>query len=303
MFLLGTSPASIPSRNQRLDSIQGDPRTLPLVSKIPRLPAPPRRIFWRQYVRPGRPIILRGLLNDWPALAKWSFEYLREQADDICANVILVEPDRNDAGGGGYLESVTATSMPLSQYLDLASSETTGRRYYLANQALDALLPGLVRDTRSMPYASRALCRLTRSKTRVWIAPSGSVTPLHFDLLDNLVGQITGRKRFVLFRPEQARLLYCPSDLAQPFYSPIDLERPDLERFPLFAQATSIECTLEPGELLYLPRRWFHFVRSLQPSISLNVWFPTLSTIVGLGCSILRSRARRARMRSARDTA
>jgi lysine-specific demethylase 8 len=53
----------------------------------------------------------------------------------------------------------------------------------------------------------------------------------------------------------------------------IDVERPDLERFPLFAQAQGEELVLEAGEMLYLPPHYWHFVRSLSVSFSISFWF------------------------------
>lgn len=29
---------------------------------------------------------------------------------------------------------------------------------------------------------------------------------------------------------------------------------------------------LEPGQVLYVPRHWWHFVESLEDSISVNMW-------------------------------
>jgi lysine-specific demethylase 8 len=43
-----------------------------------------------------------------------------------------------------------------------------------------------------------------------------------------------------------------------------------LARFPNFAKATLWQTLLEPGDVLYFPRTWWHDFRSLEPSISLN---------------------------------
>lgn len=34
---------------------------------------------------------------------------------------------------------------------------------------------------------------------------------------------------------------------------------------------------LEPGDLLFVPPRWWHFVENLEDSISVNAWFPCVS--------------------------
>lgn len=45
------------------------------------------------------------------------------------------------------------------------------------------------------------------------------------------------------------------------------------ERFPGFKEAEYVEGVLGPGECLYLPPGWWHYVRSLSPSFSVSFWF------------------------------
>ena len=60
---------------------------------------------------------------------------------------------------------------------------------------------------------------------------------------------------------------------AQGNISRVDVERPDLERFPLFAKATHMDVVLGPGEFIYIPARCWHYVRALTTSVSLNFLF------------------------------
>ena len=47
--------------------------------------------------------------------------------------------------------------------------------------------------------------------------------------------------------------------------------RPDLAKFPLFAKAVPITFVLEPGELLFVPSRWWHTTKMLTPSITISI--------------------------------
>ena len=58
-------------------------------------------------------------------------------------------------------------------------------------------------------------------------------------------------------------------------YSQIDIKAPDLAKFPRFAEVRAAEVILGPGDLLYVPARWWHSVQSLDVSISINQWFCT----------------------------
>uniref|UniRef100_A0A7S0J9D4 JmjC domain-containing protein n=1 Tax=Calcidiscus leptoporus TaxID=127549 RepID=A0A7S0J9D4_9EUKA len=54
-----------------------------------------------------------------------------------------------------------------------------------------------------------------------------------------------------------------------------DLEDPDWERFPALRHARAMETTLSPGEVLWLPRFYWHVVRQLdhgEDNLSLNFW-------------------------------
>jgi hypothetical protein len=47
---------------------------------------------------------------------------------------------------------------------------------------------------------------------------------------------------------------------------------PDLGVYPLFANAVYAEVLLQPGEMLYIPRRWWHWVTSYDRNIALSIW-------------------------------
>ena len=55
--------------------------------------------------------------------------------------------------------------------------------------------------------------------------------------------------------------------------SQVDVENPDLAKFPKFAEAPWMECTLQEGEMLYMPPRFWHHVRSLSTSFSVSFWW------------------------------
>jgi len=57
-----------------------------------------------------------------------------------------------------------------------------------------------------------------------------------------------------------------------PNRSPIkDVDNPDLGTYPLFARAHATTFVLNPGEMLFVPSRWWHTARILSPSITLSV--------------------------------
>ena len=53
----------------------------------------------------------------------------------------------------------------------------------------------------------------------------------------------------------------------------VDVEDPDNDKYPLFSGARGVQCDLQEGELLYIPREWWHYVRSLSLSFSVSFWW------------------------------
>jgi len=103
----------------------------------------------------------------------------------------------------------------------------------------------------------------------------GTLYHCHYDLQPNLHVQLTGRKRFILFPPEDWKHLYpfpVHHDLDR--RSMVDLDAPDDVRFPQWSGASGYIVELEAGEALYIPPYWWHHVQSLTPeTTSMAMWF------------------------------
>ncbi|MEZ5302466.1 MAG: cupin-like domain-containing protein [Verrucomicrobiales bacterium] len=104
--------------------------------------------------------------------------------------------------------------------------------------------------------------------------PKGTRPPLHYDTLENLLPN-SRRKSFLVISPEFHDHCYPVNEDWQDGYSQIDIKAPDLAKFPRFAEVRAAEVILGPGDLLYVPARWWHSVQSLDVSISINQWFCT----------------------------
>ncbi|XP_022288659.2 HSPB1-associated protein 1 homolog [Crassostrea virginica] len=112
-------------------------------------------------------------------------------------------------------------------------------------------------------------------ESTLWIGTEGCYTNCHYDTYGfNLVAQLQGRKRWVLFPPWEGVNLYptrIPYEESSVF-SEVNIKNPDLQQHPLFKNARPYTVVLEPGQVLYVPHHWWHYVESLENSISVNTW-------------------------------
>ena len=103
------------------------------------------------------------------------------------------------------------------------------------------------------------------------------MTHLHTDQADNLLCQVAGYKLVRMYPPQSDPFLYAETrggNWSLNKFSPIDAEDPDLEKYPLFAQIPGcVETVLGPDDTLFIPCGYWHYVRALTPSFSLNFWF------------------------------
>ncbi|KAM6396337.1 HSPB1-associated protein 1 isoform 2-T2 [Pluvialis apricaria] len=95
-------------------------------------------------------------------------------------------------------------------------------------------------------------------ESTLWIGSEGANTPCHLDSYGcNLVLQVQGR------------IPYEESSI----FSKVNVANPDLKRFPEFRNTTAHVVTLSPGQVLLVPRHWWHYVESIDPiTVSINSW-------------------------------
>jgi len=142
---------------------------------------------------------------------------------------------------------------------------------YIQSTPIAEFLPGFEQDNRLDILDAPA-------SPRIWIGNRLTVQT-HFDLKENVACVVAGRRRFTLFPPEQTPNLYpgpFEFTLAGPPVSMVQLEAPDLERYPGFEEAWRHARTadLEPGDALFIPYFWWHHVQAeLDFNILVNYWW------------------------------
>lgn len=147
-----------------------------------------------------------------------------------------------------------------------APSADVGLRALIEEQVPLALL-GLTES-----HVSKAVVRVSRTASRV---------PMHYDAMNNLLLQVAGgSRRVLLLMPDNAPSLY-PEYVRAPrvgnqamrressdaaVFSRVDPRHIDLHNLPDAARAWALTATLQPGDALFIPAGWFHYVETVADS-------------------------------------
>jgi hypothetical protein len=252
----------------KLESVMANQQKLlelsPRYAEVEKRANVPLDEFFEKYVVGSRPLVLTDVARDWPALGRWSPQDLRERFGHL---QVEIQAERSADPHYEVNKLNHKRSVRLADFVDQVLAGGATNDYYLtANNELlsqPAFAP-ILADIGTLP----AFCDPAQLAQRAsfWFGPAGTVTPLHHDTLMLCHTQIVGRKRWRFISPLQTPLLYNHFEV----YSPVDIDRPDLSRYPLFEQATVLDVVVEPGETVFLPLGWWHQVTALDVSLSFS---------------------------------
>jgi hypothetical protein len=231
----------------------------------------------------GEPVVLRGLVSDWPAVAAARrspvelLEYLRRFDSGAPVDAILTPPEV--AGRIFYREGLEGFNfvrnrLPLSAVAEQAlryAGHAHAPAVAVQSAPVSACLPGFA-EANLLPAAD------VSAQPRVWLG-NAITTPTHLDEWFNIGCVVCGRRRYTLFPPEQICNLYIgPLDYA-PTGAPmslVQLHAPDFGQFPRFREALAAarSAELSSGDALFIPPLWWHNVESLDPlNLLINYWW------------------------------
>lgn len=235
-----------------------------------------KNIFDAEISAKREPAILRGL-DIGSACSKWSPEYLAQCGGEKTVKIHVCPTGRMDFIHKNFVYK----TLPFNQFVERASEDVHGEyficpeeKYYLRSigddprkdisdiavqfpkLAQDIKIPKLYPEDRFFS----SVFRISSSNGQLWT---------HYDIMDNLLIQVIGRKRVVLYSPREATNLYLNGDKSEV----LDIDNPDLSRFPKFTEVIPYECFMEPGDVLFIPAMWFHNVISLEFGVAVNVFW------------------------------
>jgi hypothetical protein len=254
------------------------------------------------------PIIIKGVIDGWPAAAapdrRWADPSYLLKATLGGRRLVPVELGRSYTDHD-WSQRIMTFAEYMETHLLQPKHERTG---YLAQHDLFTQIPSLSADTNTPDYCytdpppPESLSSTVKVETldeplrNAWLGPAGTISPLHTDPYHNILCQVVGHKYVRLYAPSETPKLYprgidetgvnmentshVDISLAKKLHTSDEQDQADEmekqkfeEQYPSFKDAKCIEGILGPGECLYIPVGWWHYVESLSTSFSMSFWW------------------------------
>ncbi|MGH7616203.1 MAG: cupin-like domain-containing protein [Gemmatimonadaceae bacterium] len=235
--------------------------------------------FRERYFLTGKPVVLAGAAADWPAIKKWSPEFLLQRCGQDEVEVFDAHNWRVNADGEKEAVSTSERMMPVAALLE--NMRTGGSWYGAFLELLDkyadlredldfSFIEKFGRTSRRIPWQRHVLAKM-------YVGGPGTSTSLHCAGVSNLYVQAHGRKKWVLIQPEFTPFMYPALGKGLNWQSRVDFRNPDAATCPLYRYVDRYETVLEPGDVLWNPPFVWHGVMNVTASIAVSLWWVNVS--------------------------
>ncbi|KAM5280564.1 tRNA wybutosine-synthesizing protein 5 [Ctenodactylus gundi] len=246
---------------------------------VPRLEGVSPEQFMQRHYPQRKPLVLKGI-DLGPCTSKWTVDYLSWAGGTREVKVHVATVAQMDFTSKNFVYR----TLPFNKLVQRAAEErhkeffiSEDEKYYLRSLGEDPrkdvadirkqfpLLEGDIRLPRFFQEEQffSSVFRISSPGLQLWT---------HYDVMDNFLIQVMGRKRVVLFSPRDAQYLYLSGSKSEV----LNIDSPDLAKYPLFSKARRYECCLEAGDVLFIPALWFHNVISEEFGVGVNIFWKHL---------------------------
>lgn len=220
--------------------------------------------FFTRYYFGHRPVVLQGLMEEWPARQRWSLDYFLERCGE---SEVEIMTGRDANPNHAFEHERHRATVRMAEFVRMLREAGETNDFYMVPRNENWQREGL-RLLREDVRAPQGIIdpAIAPGMMTLLLGPAGTLTPLHHDNMNVLLAQVLGRKHVGLVPSFELHRVYPRRGT----FSHVDATNPDATRHPAFLEASRVEVVLEPGEMLFIPVGWWHWVRALDISASVS---------------------------------
>ncbi|KAF9084945.1 hypothetical protein BGX23_010094 [Mortierella sp. AD031] len=218
--------------------------------------------FIQEYERPGKPVIITDGAKHWPAMTKWSTEYFLQTWPDAVLRA----------------ESVDVTVRNYFKYAEGTKDESP---LYLFDKKFGERCEGILEDMEVPVYFREDFFGMMKEQRPdyrwIIVGPARSGSTFHKDpnATSAWNAVITGSKKWIMFPPHILPPGVFTNEDESEVTSPVSL----MEWFSNFYASTQfpddpadrpLEGICREGEIMFVPRGWWHAVVNLEDCIAVT---------------------------------
>ena len=238
--------------------------------------------FYRNYLLPGRPLLLRGFAKNWTLRKQWTRKQLIKRYGRLwceASGIPYAVQYGQDAGKGS--NKITLKDFTIAMSTNKTLVDRNGNELFIfedprltrgGNHLHETLrhdnrmIAAMQRSYPILPFFLRTNhTRIYPASQQFYIGPPGGGAPIHMHG-DAWNACAYGKRQWFLFPPEHA------------LYSKVPMREWVQHELPKFKQDEKpLQCTQKASDLLYIPNMWGHGTFNLQASVGVAVEMETFT--------------------------
>ena len=204
-----------------------------------------------------KPFLFKGAAAEWQCMKTWTESFFREQLGDYSLDI--------NYNLGFSEDDVVKHQTDMASFIKQMKEDKSS---YLRFCRIIEDKPELKADL-DLDFIHRFQFNDSFEEYYFFMGEAGTKTGLHTEVTESLAIQISGEKKWILFAPEE-RIFFNPlAKRFNHFLTHADPENIDDKNFPLLRYAKRYEVTMKPGDVLWFPSFYWHYVRNITHSIGI----------------------------------
>ena len=207
--------------------------------------------------------LMKKFVADWYP-SSWDLDFLAKCTVGQTVSVKMGQPYTGDQVPKE--SDCSFKSQDLGEFFRFLATNRDTTTFRYAGYTHFAILNSAAQQFHTFDWSWAGLKDVGSSKSTLWAGSTGSFTPCHQDSYGcNLHAQIIGCKEWLLWPPDYdlgaTRLPYEESST----FSSVDVLDENYAK-------SALRIVVSPGEIIFIPKHWWHLARNLETSVSINTW-------------------------------